>query len=134
MKLLLDTHVLIWLLRDDPVLPADVVAMTEDETNEFYYSIASFWEYSIKHHLHPEALRLTPKRLMSCCALSDMNLLQISPKHIVALDTLRWPESLPEHKDPFDRLLIAQAKAEGMVLVTHDATIARYEEKCIRKV
>ena len=127
----MDTHILLWLLRDDPELPVDVVAMTEDETNEFYYSIASFWEFAIKNGLHPDKVRLSPVRLMSTCEISDMNLLQIAPKHIAALETLKWPETLPKHKDPFDRILLAQAKAENMRLVTHDETLLRYEEPCI---
>ena len=131
MNLLLDTHILIWALNDDPQLPEKAREMILDPNNAIYYSVVSIWEISIKHALHPRDLPFSGKELAEYCQDAGFLPLEMRDKHVFALETIERPENAPRHNDPFDRMLVAQAKAENMSFVTHDAMIQYYEEKCI---
>jgi PIN domain nuclease of toxin-antitoxin system len=120
MKILLDTHVLLWALYKSSKLPADVVATIESEENEIYFSVASLWEIQIKHDKHPEAMPYAAREVMAD-ALELFELLNIAPVHIFDLSILK-----DIHNDPFDRLLIIQAKCEDMKLLTADGIIPLY--------
>ena len=130
MKLLLDTHMLLWSFSDDPMLSGKAVALIEDEDNVIYYSAASVWEIAIKHLHHPDRIMISPKRFLEYCRLSGFFPIPIKDEHILNIDSLDRPEGMV-HNDPFDQMLIAQAKSEGMKLVTHDGLIAKYSEDCI---
>lgn len=131
MNLLLDTHILIWALNDDPQLSDRAKEMILDPANVIYYSVVSIWEVSIKHTSHPNDLEFSGKELSGYCREAGFLSLDIRDKHIYALETLQRPENAPRHNDPFDRMLVAQAKAENMCFLTHDSLIPYYEEKCI---
>ncbi len=131
MNLLLDTHILIWALIDDPQLPDKAREMIMDPGNVVYYSTVSIWEVSIKHTLHPEDLEFSGKELSGFCLDAGFLPLEIQDRHIFALETIERPENAPKHNDPFDRMLVAQAKAENMSFLTHDSLIPYYDEKCI---
>lgn len=120
MKILLDTHVLLWALYKSSKLPSDVVSMIEAEENEIYFSIASLWEIQIKHDKHPDAMPYAAKDVMGD-AVELFRLLNIVPVHIFHLSILK-----DIHNDPFDRLLMIQAKCEDMVLLTADSIIPQY--------
>lgn len=87
MKYLLDSHILIWALFADEKLSRETCEIINDPKNEIYYSVASVWEIGIKHSK--------------------------SQEHALAAEKLRRAENTPPHKDPFDKILIAQAKCEG---------------------
>ena len=134
MNILLDTHILIWALNDDPKLPEKAKDMILDSDNAVYYSVISIWETAIKHANHPEEVTFTGKELSSYCQDAGFLPLEMRDKHVFALETLVREEHAPPHHDPFDRMLVAQAKVENMSFLTHDTLIPYYNEKCIISV
>lgn len=130
-KILLDTHLALWAITDDEKLPetAREILLTAD--NEIYYSTASVWEISLKHSLHPDHMPVSAAEFSEFCRRSGYIELPIENRHVFMLDTLQRPETAPRHKDPFDRILIAQAKAEEMLFLTHDSLLPFYHEDCI---
>ena len=131
MNLLLDTHILIWALNEDPRLPEKAREMILDKDNAIYYSSVSIWEISIKHAVHPENVEFTGKELSQFCEEAGFLPVEMRDKHVFALETITRAEGAPPHHNLFDRMLVAQAKAENMSFVTHDSLIPYYEEKCI---
>ena len=131
MNLLLDTHILIWALNEDPRLPDQAREMILDENNAVYYSSVSVWEIAIKHAKYPEEVEFTGKELSQFCQEAGFLSVEMRDRHVFALETITRAEGAPPHHDPFDRMLIAQAKAENMAFITHDAMLPYYEEKCI---
>ena len=131
MNLLLDTHILIWALNEDPRLPERARELILDDHNTVYYSSVSVWEVSIKHMNHPDNVGFTGKELAQFCREAGFFSLEMRDKHVFSLETITRMEDAPEHHDPFDRMLIAQARAENMSFITHDALLPYYNEKCI---
>ena len=131
MNLLLDTHLLIWTLNDDPRLSDKAREMILDESNVIYYSCVSIWEIAIKHANHPDNVGFTGKELANYCREAGFLPLEMRDRHVFALETIARAEDAPPHHDPFDRMLIAQAKAENMSFITHEALLKDYNEKCI---
>ena len=131
MNLLLDTHLLIWTLNEDPKLPAKAKELILDPGNAIYYSSVSIWEIAIKHAIHPDNVEFTGKELSVFCNEAGFLPVEMRDKHVFALETLSRQEGAPPHNDPFDRMLIAQAKAENLSFLTHDSLLPYYEEKCI---
>lgn len=123
MSLLLDTHVVLWWMADDQALSEDLKGRLDDEP-EVYVSAASVWEVAIKQAMGklPGPLDLADEILRS-----GFRELPITAEH--AADAGRLP---PVHRDPFDRMLVAQARCEGMTLVSHDPAVARYEVDLLR--
>ena len=119
MRLLLDTHVLLWSLADDPRLATSVRDLIIDSEVEVFVSAASAWEITIKQGLGK--LR-APDDLAAQLVAARFEALPITVDHAVAV--LDLPD---HHRDPFDRMLIAQARVEGLTVVTHDPQIGRYE-------
>ena len=114
-RLLLDTHVVLWWLQGSDRLKDSVVVLLKDATNEVFVSAPSVWEIAIKQGLGKlEA----PDDLLDLIEQSGFEALSISSFH--AEQAGRLPLA---HKDPFDRMLIAQAQAEGLILVTHNEAI-----------
>lgn len=131
MNLLLDTHILIWTLNEDPRLPDRAKRLISDPENVIYYSAVSIWEIAIKHAAHPDHVEFTGEELSRCCRKAGFLPLDMRERHAFALETIARREGAPPHHDPFDRMLIAQAKAEGMSFLTHDSKIPYYDEECI---
>lgn len=129
MNILLDTHILLWAITADEKLPIEIFEMITDANNEIYYSIASIWETEIKNTLGK--MPITGENLSDYCKKSGFRLLSIEEKHIFALKTLVREESAPKHNDPFDRIMLAQAKVEKYKFVTHDTLIPYYNEECV---
>ena len=134
MNLLLDTHILLWALTEDTRLPEKARGMILDEKNAIYYSVVSVWEIAIKHANHPENVEMTGKEFAKACQEAGYLSLEMRDKHAFALETIKRQEGAPPHHDPFDRMLIAQAKEENMSLITHDGLLPYYDEKCIISV
>ena len=121
MKLLLDTHLLLWAAGGLPELPLSAKRMIENPTNELFFSAASLWEISIKHSLGRADFQVDPQVLRR--ALFDNGYLEIVISSLHATMTATLPHI---HKDPFDRMLVAQAIAEGITLLTCDSEVAQY--------
>ena len=121
MKLLLDTHLLLWAAADDSQLSAVARALIEDRDNKLYFSAASTWEVTIKHALGRGDFRADPRVLRRGLLDNGYNELPVTSEHSVAV--LALP---PIHKDPFDRILVAQALIEGFTLLTNDPVVAAY--------
>lgn len=131
MKLLLDTHIILWTLENNPKLPLEVRKIIMDESNEIYYSSASVWEIAIKHMAHPDKMLISGKQLSEKCLSSGFQMLPVYDRHVYGLETLSREDGAPPHNDPFDCIMISQAKADGLIFVTHDSLMANYNEDCI---
>lgn len=132
MRVLLDTHVALWAIADSEKLPAELRAVLASRANAVYYSLASVWEVAIKHAVHPANMPIPEERFVELCDRTGFVQLPITARQIYLVKSLARPEGAPRHNDPFDRLLIAQAKEQGLALVTHDALLAGYQEPCVR--
>jgi PIN domain nuclease of toxin-antitoxin system len=128
MKLLLDTHLALWTFFAPKRLSVEARTALEDRRNDLAFSTASLWEIAIKHGLRKRGFLFDPRVLRRAMLDDGYKELPVLGEHAVAVDLLP-----PIHKDPFDRLLIAQAIVEGITLLTVDATVARYPGP-IRKV
>lgn len=122
MKLLLDTHLLIWAADSIERVPTGARALMADPENELLFSVASIWEVAIKRGLNRPDFQVDARMLRRGLIDNGYCELPILSEHVVALDTLP-----PIHKDPFDRLLIAQATVEGITLLSNDTTVAQYQ-------
>lgn len=119
MKLLLDTHIVLWWLADDRQLPAGAAAAIADAGTEVIVSAATVWEIAIKQ----SAGRLdAPGDLLDALAANEFATLPITAAHAIAAGLLP-----AHHNDPFDRMLIAQAREEGLTLVSVDRRFSDYE-------
>lgn len=134
MKILLDTHILLWAISNDVKLPEKARKLIENEENEIYYSIISLWEVELKRLVHPDAMSVSAEQLAEYCDQSGFQRILIREKHIYALVGLERGENASPHKDPFDRMLICQASIENMMFITHDSLIRGYNEPCILTV
>lgn len=121
MKLLLDTHVLLWAASAPKRIPKPTRVLIEDPENEIYFSAASLWEIAIKHGLGRSDFRVDPRVLRRALVDNGYGDLPITSEHVVHVDQLP-----PKHKDPFDRVLVAQAIVEGITLLTNDQKLADY--------
>ena len=131
MKLLLDTHILLWTLFDSRQLPGKARALIEDPGNSIFTSAASLWEIAIKFQKRPDTFPYAEDLIHDLCDDAGFGRFSLKPEHILALRDLQRLADAPMHKDPFDRILLAQAKAEGAMLLTHDQRFAEYDEPCI---
>ena len=132
MKILLDTHVIIWALTDDSRLsqPARDLICTSD--NMILYSVASLWELAIKKQKAPEKCPYRENDICRFCDQAGFIPLSIEAAHVFALRDLQIREGhFPGNQDPFDRILIAQAKTENCTLLSHDHIFEHYDENCI---
>lgn len=128
MKLLLDTHLILWAVDDSPKLSKEACELIDDAENELFFSAASVWEIAIKRGLGRDDFSVDARVLRRGLLDNGYSELPIRSEHAVAVDVLP-----PIHKDPFDRILIAQATVEGITLLTVDSQVARYPGP-VRKV
>ncbi len=128
MKYLLDTHFILWLPIDYPGISRVARSILANQENEFAFSAAGLWEIALKRARHKGDFGFEPREIRSQMIENGYEELPVKGQHVVAVDFLP-----PIHKNPFDRLLIAQALVEGITLLTADATIAKYPGP-IRKV
>jgi PIN domain nuclease of toxin-antitoxin system len=115
MRILLDTHVLLWAAKGS--LPSQVQSLLDDSTNELYFSSVNLWEIEIKR----SKLKLDPKVLYQNLLHNGYRELAVSSRHVLSLPLL--PNL---HKDPFDRILLAQALSEQVFLLTADDSLKKY--------
>jgi PIN domain nuclease of toxin-antitoxin system len=120
-RLLIDTHLLLWAAGDSHRLSGEARAMMNARENELFFSAASIWEIAIKRGLGRADFEVEPRILRRGLIDNGYKELAVASAHAVAID------ALPNiHKDPFDRLLIAQAMVEGFTLLTSDDTVCAY--------
>jgi PIN domain nuclease of toxin-antitoxin system len=125
MRYLLDTHILIWLLTDNPKLDTHVKAILLDESNEFFFSMESVREMILKNKTGKLTLPADIDTLLF--ELQDeygIQLLTVKPTHLKQLYSLATPDA---HKDPFDHLLISQAIAENLTMISADRNFPHYQ-------
>ena len=128
MKLLLDTQILLWAAGQPDRLSAAARTLLDNPRNELVFSAASLWEIAIKKTLGRPDFVVEPRLLRRGLLDNGYTELPVTSQHAVSIDGLP-----PLHKDPFDRLLLAQALSEGITFVTGDAQLARYPGP-VRKV
>jgi PIN domain nuclease of toxin-antitoxin system len=121
MKLLLDTHLLLWAAGQPSRLSRAAHKLMNDSRNELIFSAANLWEIAIKRRLGRSDFQVEPRLLRRGLLDNGYTELAIGGDHTIALDGLP-----PLHKDPFDRILIAQAMVEGITLLTADPLVAQY--------
>lgn len=119
---ILDTHILLWFFQNDSNLPPDTKKIIKDSNTQKFISIASLWEITIKYSLNKLSLHISLNDFFDLIYSTDINILEISTKHLLILNSLQQI-----HKDPFDRILIAQAIAEDFILITADENIHKYD-------
>ncbi len=122
MKLLLDTHLLLWVALQPARVPSDCRPLLDDPQNQLVFSAASLWEIAIKRGLGRDDFRVDPRLLRRGLLDNQYTELAITSEHAIATDTLP-----PIHKDPFDRILVAQSLVEGITLLTTDRLVAQYQ-------
>jgi PIN domain nuclease of toxin-antitoxin system len=121
MKLLLDTHVLLWAAGQPERLPKGAQTLLDDPQNELLFSSANLWEIAIKRALRRDDFRVNVPLLRRELLDNGYHELPITCEHAVMIEALP-----PLHKDPFDRILVAQTVAEGITLLTADPMVAQY--------
>ena len=121
MKLLLDTHILLWAAAESPRLPSIARELLLDPLNDPFFSSASLWEIAIKSGLGRADFQVNARLLRRGLLDNGYTELPVTSEHAVAIDALP-----PIHKDPFDRLLIAQSMIEGITLLTNDPLLTHY--------
>jgi PIN domain nuclease of toxin-antitoxin system len=122
-KILLDTHTLIWWAEDDERLPASARKIITAAKNHIFISVVSIWEMAIKARLGKLDLRSSPRNYVNAIrADNDFSTIAIEAEHAASVYELPL-----HHHDPFDRLLIAQAKVEKMIVVSNDDVFNRYD-------
>jgi PIN domain nuclease of toxin-antitoxin system len=126
MKALLDTHVLLWWLLDDPRISKRAKDFIVDGRNELYFSCAGVWEITIKVKLNRLKLPVDPDFLRNQLILNHIEILPIQMTHVMNLYHLPW-----HHNDPFDHMIISQAQSENCILLTADKWIKKYPIKTL---
>lgn len=126
MRLLLDTHVALWMLTGNERIGTAARELIENESSRPLISAVTIWEIAIKHQLQRDAMPVPAKHAIELCDAAGYELLPVLPAHAAAV------AELPRHHgDPFDRLLVAQALTEPLRLVTRDKVVARYSDTVI---
>jgi len=121
MNLLINTHAVIWFITEDDQLSVKAKELIKDINNTCFVSIASLWEMGIKYSLGKLDLKADLKKIFELIDQSGLTILPITTSHILANTTLDF-----HHRDPFDRLIIAQAKSEGLTLISKDKEFEDY--------
>ena len=128
MNFLLDTHLLLWAASAPERLSAKARSLLLATDSRLIFSAASLWEISIKRTLGRADFSVDPRRFWRMLLVNGYTELPVNSEHTIAVNDLP-----PLHKDPFDRILVAQARVEGIVLLTVDKAVAKYGEG-VRKV
>ena len=124
MNILADTHILLWSIYDDDKLSDKAKNYLIDGRNRFYYSLVSIWEVAIKNNIGK--MPIPAEDLLEGCDEMGFVPLPLKKEHIIRLQSLsEW-----EHRDPFDRMLVAQAEAEKIHFLTEDKKILDYKSPC----
>ena len=127
MKYLLDTHIILWAGFDVKRLSRKAKSILENPENALYFSPVSLWEISIKHEKHPEQMAITSERVREIAVKMGFIELPVRSRH--GVDIANLPGI---HNDPFDRMLITQARSDGLYLLSHDDKVIAYGEPVVK--
>ena len=123
---LADTHLALWLIGGSDKLPERAKdMMCGNATGPWYLSAISIWEVMLKHQTHPEQMLIDAETFLRDCEAAGFRTLGFEPSHV--FEASRLP-LIDRHKDPFDRMLLAQARSENLTLVTHDEPFGLYDD------
>ncbi len=131
MKILLDTHMIIWALTNSLKLPQKAKELLLQSENDIYFSVISLWEIEIKRLIKKDSLPITAQEISDYCKQAGFQLISLQENSIYKLQELFRPETEIPHKDSFDRMLICQAISNDMKLLTHDSLIKGYTSRNI---
>ncbi len=135
MTALLDTHAVIWALTNDPQLSPQARMILSDLNHIIVVSTVSLWEIAVKNQKAPHLCPYHEKEILDYCLKAGYLVADMKPNHVLALRSLQVkPDRIISNHDPFDRLLLAQAKAEGWTFLSHDRSFDNYDESCILKI
>jgi len=134
MNILLDSHIAIWAVLDDGRLSQKARDLLLDEGNNIYYSAVSVLEVDLKTKSRNNNLEFTTDDFIEMCDEAGYYQLSLDAESISRANYLEWAGEGSEHKDPFDRILLAQAIVENMRLLTHDAKISQFKQNCVISV
>jgi len=126
-NLLLDTHLLLWAAGDPDRLSRKARGLILDSANRLLFSAASLWEIGIKRSLGRDDFKVDPRRLWRLLLVNGYQELPVGSEHALVAGELPL-----HHKDPFDRVLIAQARVEGLTLLTADKVVAKYGKPVLK--
>ncbi|MBR2207739.1 MAG: type II toxin-antitoxin system VapC family toxin [Synergistaceae bacterium] len=128
MNILLDTHIALWAITEPTKLSKKALELLQNGNNNFYVSVASVWEVAIKNIRHPEDIPMSDFEYANFCVVSGFNILPLRVEHIFTLKTLHREDDAPKHNDPFDKIMLSQAKSEGFSFLTDDKLLPFYNE------
>ena len=134
MNILLDTHIAIWALTDDKRLSKKARDLFLDPGNNLFYSAVSVFEVDIKTKSRHNNLSFSANDFVEMCHLAGYIPAPMKEAYILRAGSLEWTGSDEEHKDPFDRLLLAQAITENMGFITSDSKIPGFRQNCVISV
>jgi PIN domain nuclease of toxin-antitoxin system len=121
MRFLLDTHFVLWIPVNSSNMSSKSASIIRAPESELFFSVSSIWEIAIKKGLNRRNFQVDPREIRRRLIENGYQELTIQSQHVVMVDSMP-----PIHKDPFDRILIAQAMVEGITLLTADPVIAKY--------
>ena len=127
MRYLLDTHIVIWAMVGSKKLSDKARSILQTSGNSFYMSSASIWEVAIKHSVKPDEIPVTAEQVARFCRESGIVELPVSFAHAQAVSRLP-----AHHNDPFDRMLVSQAKEEALFILSHDGKLPPYGDFVVR--
>ena len=134
MNILLDTHIVLWTLYDPDKLSPEAVSIISDPDNWICVSAVSLWEIEIKRLKRPDIFNFSAQEVFEDCLRAGFSPVDLGPHHIFSLQSVGEAASVDVgafHNDPFDKMLIAQAKSDYMCLITRDSKLAAYNEPCV---
>lgn len=135
MKILLDTHVILWALTDDPKLSPEARKMITEKDNLIYYSLASIWEIAIKNRKSPQKCPYHEREIAELCEQSGYLPLEITLNDILGIRHLKVKEGQKlSNYDLFDRILLSQAKSGELRFLSHDTNFQNYDESCLVQI
>lgn len=126
MDILVDTHILLWLFFEPEKISRKTIEYLSNPKNNYYYSTISVWEVVIKHK--NGKINCSGTEFMHYCEHGNFVKLPFDDRHVLAVETLSKYPDTPPHNDPFDQALLSQAKADGLMLLTHDQKFKYYDE------
>lgn len=132
MKVLLDTHIILWAITEDERLGKAARELITAPENLIFYSVASLWEIAIKNQKAPEKCPYQEEEILKYCEQAGYLPMDIRAPHVFGVRSLHIREGrYLSNYDPFDRILLAQAKMDDCMFITHDTAFENYDEKCI---
>ena len=134
MKILIDTHIAIWAMAASDKLPKEFVKIITDLNNTVYVSIVSVWEVVIKNMKNNKRIPINEKEFVDFCRGMEFEIMTLKLAHIMNLRNLKMEDENISHKDPFDRIMIAQCEYENMEFWTRDEVLKNYEYEKINVI